>query len=84
MLNTRFNQLGSSRSQLDKASFVEQLCVVWHEGLKPTNIVSGFNSTGIFLLDRMKYPENRLVVSTKTFEIVRVRIKKSLKEIFFK
>ena len=59
MLNSRLNILGSSRARLDKASFVEQVCEVWHDGLKPSNIVSGFTSTGILPVDRTKYPERR-------------------------
>ena len=59
MLNERLNQLGASRSRLDKATFVEQLCKVWHDGLKPTNIIAGFESTGIFPVDPSRYPEKR-------------------------
>ena len=55
MLNSRSNTLGSSRARLDKATFVDQICEVWHDGLKSSNIVSG--STGIFPVDLTQYPE---------------------------
>ena len=58
MLNDRLNELGP-KARLDKATFVDKLCEVWHAGLKSENIISGFTSTGIFPVDRTKYPESR-------------------------
>ena len=47
-------------SKLTKANFVNLLSKVWHEGLKPSNVVSGFRTTGIFPVDREKYKKSRL------------------------
>ena len=47
-------------SKLTKANFVNLLSKVWHEGLKPSNVVSGFRATGIFPVDREKYKKSRL------------------------
>ena len=33
---------------------------VWHEGLKPSNVVSGFRTTGIFPVDKEKCKKSRL------------------------
>ena len=38
--------LFAAKSQLSKGDFVNQLCKIWRDGLKPDNIVSGFASTG--------------------------------------
>ena len=59
MLNKRLNELGSTRARLDKATFVDALGDVWHQGLKPANIIAGFEKTGIFPVDRLRYPESR-------------------------
>ncbi|KAJ8869551.1 hypothetical protein PR048_028542 [Dryococelus australis] len=45
--------------KLQKNEFVNLLCEVWTEGLKPENIISGFRSTGIYPTDRNKYPVSR-------------------------
>ena len=42
-------------SKLTEANFVNLLSKVWHEGLKPSNVLSGFRTTGIFPVDRKKY-----------------------------
>ena len=47
-------------SKLTKANFVNLLSKVWHEGLKPSNVVSGFRTTGIFPVGREKYKKSRL------------------------
>ena len=47
-------------SKINKANFVNLLSKVWHEGLKPSNVVSGFRTTGIFPADREKYKKSRL------------------------
>lgn len=44
---------------LQKSEFVNILCEVWQNGLKPDNIISGFRSTGIYPSDRTKYPVPR-------------------------
>ena len=38
--------LFAARLQLSKGDFVNQLCKIWRDGLKPDNIISGFASTG--------------------------------------
>ena len=45
LLQERVN-LFAARLQLSKGDFVNQLCKIWRDGLKPDNIVSGFASTG--------------------------------------
>ena len=56
VINTRLNELCASRARLDKAAFVDNLCSVWHQGLKPSNIVTSFQSTGIFFCRPHKVP----------------------------
>ncbi|KAG8287277.1 hypothetical protein J6590_042614 [Homalodisca vitripennis] len=43
-----------------KDGFVDMLCKVWHTGLTPKNVKTGFESTGIFPFDRTKYHIARL------------------------
>lgn len=45
-------------SKLAKANFVNLLSKVWHEGLTPSNVISGFRTTGIYPVDREKYPKS--------------------------
>ena len=47
------------RETITKPVFSDLLCSVWHKGLSPENIRSGFRATGIYLLDRSKYPTDR-------------------------
>lgn len=49
-----------NQRRLQKNEFVDLLCSIWHQGLSPENVISGFKSTGIFPLDRSKYPTDRL------------------------
>ena len=39
-------------SKLTKANFLNLLSKVWHKGLRPSNVVSGLRTTGIFPVDR--------------------------------
>jgi hypothetical protein len=41
---------------LTKAESVDLLCSCWQEGTKPTTIISGFQSTGVYPFCREKYP----------------------------
>jgi hypothetical protein len=41
---------------LAKSDYVDLLCDVWFQGLSVQNIQTGFRSTGIFPVDRSKYP----------------------------
>ena len=47
-------------SRLTKANFVNLVCKVWHDGLKPSNVISGFRTTGIYPVDREKYKKSRI------------------------
>ncbi|KAJ8914133.1 hypothetical protein NQ315_016211, partial [Exocentrus adspersus] len=49
-------QMGKGTGRLSKPEFVELLAEVWTHAIKPTNIVSGFRSCGIFPVDKTKFP----------------------------
>ena len=55
MLEKR-SSINGSRTSMTKADFVDNLASVWFECLTPQNIRSGFVSTGVFPVDRKKYP----------------------------
>ena len=57
-LNAWINEFGVSEP-IRKGIFVNKLCEVWHQGLSASNIKAGFECTGIFPIDRKKYPEHR-------------------------
>ena len=57
-LNERINKFGLAR-KVDKAEFVNILAKVWHEGLNEKNVIAGFESTGIWPLNRDKYDKSR-------------------------
>ena len=57
-LNERINTFGLAR-KVDKAEFVNILANVWHEGLNEKNVIAGFESTGIWPLNRDKYDISR-------------------------
>ena len=38
--------LFAAKSQLSKEDFVNQLCKIWKDGMRESNIVNGFSSTG--------------------------------------
>ena len=42
------------------ATFVDKLCEVWHKGLSSENIKSRFRATGIYPVDRTKFPADRI------------------------
>ena len=46
MLNDRITTY-ETRNRIDKSEFVDLLCKIWHDRLKPENAISGFSSTGI-------------------------------------
>ena len=58
MLNDRITTYGT-RSHVDKSKFVDLLCEIWHDGIKPNNAISGSSSTGIWPVNREKYPLRR-------------------------
>jgi hypothetical protein len=41
---------------LSKSDLVDLVCSVWHRSLTPSNIKAGFLKSGIFPVDRSKYP----------------------------
>lgn len=47
----------NSTKDLDKASFSSLLRLVWEDGFKGRNLMSGFRATGLFPLDFNKFPE---------------------------
>lgn len=51
-------QMGKGTGRLSKAEFVELLAEVWAQAIKPSNIISGFKSCGIFPVDKTKFPES--------------------------
>ena len=58
-LNEYVNVCGASKS-ISKGTFIDLLSDIWHEGLSPRNVISGFEKTGIFPLNREKFPVERL------------------------
>ena len=48
-----------SKLTLSKGEFLNLLCSIWNERMTELNIQSGFFTTGIWPLDRGKYPANR-------------------------
>ena len=48
------------KEPISKPVFVDLLAKVWHKGLSPANVVSTFRTTGIWLVDKNKYPIDRL------------------------
>ena len=60
LLNERMNTLGP-REPISKSVFVDLLAKVWHKGLTPENVRSGFRTTGIWPVDSQKYNVYRFV-----------------------
>ena len=60
-LNEYVNVVGASKG-ISKATFVDLISSVWHEGLTPENVISGFRKTGIYPVDRTKFPQHRFDV----------------------
>nr|CAH7744755.1 unnamed protein product [Callosobruchus chinensis] len=48
-----------NQRKLSKSEFVDLLCKIWHEGITPQTILTGFRSTGIYPPNRNKYPVSR-------------------------
>ena len=47
LLHERMNSFGSKYS-LTKSDFVNELCKIWNIGMNKTNVVKGFESTGLY------------------------------------
>ena len=57
-LNKWVNQWGP-KEPVKKAQFVNLLGEIWHDGLSKPNIQAGFSKTGIFPINREKFPVKR-------------------------
>lgn len=51
-----------NQRKMTKPEFVDTLCAIWNEALSAENIKKGFESTGIYPINREKYPKERLDV----------------------
>ena len=60
-LDSFFSSFGASKA-MPKSMFIDLLYKIWHKGLTPSNIISGFKRTGIDPLDREKFPIERLML----------------------
>ena len=47
------------RETISKSVFVDLLSEIWHNCLSSSNIISGFRATGIYPINREKYPQDR-------------------------
>ena len=56
-LSERENLLGP-RETISKSVFVDLLSEIWHKCLS-SNIISGFRASGIYPINREKYPQDR-------------------------
>ena len=54
------SSLAGNRRYLSKPDFVDELANMWFKCLTSQNVKSGFESTGIFPVDRSKYNKDRL------------------------
>ncbi|KAJ8868208.1 hypothetical protein PR048_032017 [Dryococelus australis] len=50
----------TSKRNITKSEFVDELCLLWYEGMIANNVISGFKSTRIFPSDHTKYPLDRI------------------------
>lgn len=55
-----------NQRKLTKSEFADLLGEVWHQGLKPETVISGFVSTGIHPVNRLKYPTSRFDITKLT------------------
>nr|XP_023014653.1 uncharacterized protein LOC111504352 [Leptinotarsa decemlineata] len=51
------SEMGKSSGRLSKQKFVELLAEVWRDGMTAANIISGFETTGIFPINSAMFPE---------------------------
>ena len=58
-LNSYINEFGP-REPVRKATFVNLLSEIWHKGMTMENIKSGFFGTGIYPVDKTKFPTSCL------------------------
>ena len=57
-LNARINEFGLTK-KADKAEFVDLISSIWHFGMKESNVIAGFETTGIWPLNKEKYQKSR-------------------------
>ena len=57
-LNARINEFGLTK-KVDKAEFVNLISSIWHIGMKESNVIAGFETTGIWPLNKEKYDKSR-------------------------
>ena len=48
------------RKPISKDVFANLLCEIWNEGISSKNVIAGFEVTGIYPINKSKYPEKRL------------------------
>ena len=52
--------LTGPRNTIRPSDFVNMVCGMWHDAMPSKNAISGFESTGIYPVNRLKYPIERL------------------------
>ena len=57
-LNARINEFSLTK-KVDKAEFVNLISSIWHIGMKESNVITGFETTGIWPLNKEKYVKSR-------------------------
>lgn len=51
-------QMGRGCGRLSKEKFTELLGTTWQESIVPNNIISGFKNTGVYPVNREKFPQS--------------------------
>lgn len=51
-------QMGRGCGRLSKEKFTELLGITWQESMVPNNIISGFKNTGVYPVNREKFPQS--------------------------
>ena len=59
-LNAWTNEWGP-RETIKKSTFVNKLGDIWHKGLSPDNVKSGFRATGVYPVDHENSQETGLI-----------------------
>ena len=57
-LNARINEFSLTK-KVHKAEFVNLISSIWHIGMKESNVITGFETTGIWPLNTEKYDKSR-------------------------
>ena len=56
--NAKINEFGLTK-KVDKAEFINLISSIWHIGMKKSNVITGFETTGIWPLNKEKYDKSR-------------------------